>query len=226
MTDSMVQAAILKTVPLFALLSDEQLAALRPGLQLRSYSRNRHLLRAGEENDSVGVLLSGHARVVHGNGNGREITLHTIGPGEFFGEMGLIDGQPDSVSVEALDPCKVLYISKSALMSVLRRNFDAAMLILRSVTRKLREADRKIASLALMDVHGRVAHLIVELAHEVDRGWVVDTRPREIACMVGASREMVSRVIRAMCARGLIKRNKRNIIILDRPSMSRSLAST
>jgi CRP/FNR family cyclic AMP-dependent transcriptional regulator len=142
-----------------------------------------------------------------------------IGPSEFFGEMSLIDEKPRSASVEALEACEVLYISKPAFMACLKDNFDAAMLILRNVVARLREADRKIASLALMDVHGRVARLLMDLAHDVNGMWVVDTGSEEMARMVGASREMVSRVLKEMRDGGLIRRDKRKIIVLDRASM-------
>jgi CRP/FNR family cyclic AMP-dependent transcriptional regulator len=134
------------------------------------------------------------------------------------GAKSLIDEKPRSASVEALEPCEVLYISKVAFMSCLKDNFDAAMLILKSVVGRLREADRKIASLALMDVHGRVARLIMDLAHESGDTWIVDTGSEEMARMVGASREMVSRVLKDMRDSGLIRRDKRKIIVLDRAS--------
>ncbi|MGZ5141460.1 MAG: Crp/Fnr family transcriptional regulator, partial [Burkholderiales bacterium] len=150
---------------------------------------------------------------------GREVTLGTIGPSEFFGEMSLIDEKPRSASVQALEPCEVLCISKSTFMACLADNSEAAMLVLRNVIGRLREADHKIASLALMDVHGRVARLLMELAKDVSGVWVVDTGSEEIARMVGASREMVSRVLKDMREHGLIRRDKRKIIVLDRASM-------
>lgn len=221
MTNLTVNPTILKTVPLFALFSDHQLAALFPAIQHRSYPRHSFMLRAGEKTDALYILLSGKAKVVIDDGDGREVTLNVIGPSEFFGEMSLIDEKPRSASVEAIEPCEVLYISKPAFMSVLRDNFDVAMLMLRGVVGRLRDADRKIASLALMDVHGRVARLIMELAHEVNEQWIVDTGSEEMARMVGASREMVSRVLKEMRDNGLIKRDKRKIIVLDRASMTR-----
>ena len=172
-----------------------------------------------EKTDALYIILAGRAKVVIDDGEGREVTLNTIGPSEFFGEMSLIDDKPRSASVEALDVCEVLYISKSAFMSCLRDNFDAAMLILKSVVSRLRDADRKIASLALMDVHGRVARLLMDLAREANGLWVVDTGSEEMARMVGASREMVSRVLKDMRDTHLIRRDKRKIIVLDRASM-------
>jgi CRP/FNR family cyclic AMP-dependent transcriptional regulator len=177
------------------------------------------MLRAGEKTDALYIILSGKAKVVIDDGDGREVTLTTIGPSEFFGEMSLIDEKPRSASVEALEACEVLYISKPAFMACLKDNFEAAMLILRNVVARLREADRKIASLALMDVHGRVARLLMDLARDVNGIWVVDTGSEEMARMVGASREMVSRVLKEMRDGGLIRRDKRKIIVLDRASM-------
>jgi CRP/FNR family cyclic AMP-dependent transcriptional regulator len=220
MTNMTVNPAILKTVPLFALLSDHQLATLFPAIQHRSYPRHSFMLRAGEKADALYIIMAGRAKVVVDDGEGREVTLTLIGPNEFFGEMSLIDDKPRSASVEAVDTCEVLYISKAAFMSCLKDNFEVAMLILRAVVARLREADRKIASLALMDVHGRVARLILELAREVDGTWIVDTGSEEMARMVGASREMVSRVLKEMRETGLIRRDKRKIIVLDHASMS------
>ena len=221
MTNLAVNTTILKTVPLFSLFSDHELATLFPAIQHRSYPRHSFMLRAGEKTDALYIILSGKAKVVIDDGDGREVTLTTIGPSEFFGEMSLIDEKPRSASVEALEACEVLYISKPAFMACLKDNFDAAMLILRNVVGRLREADRKIASLALMDVHGRVARLLMDLARDVNGIWVVDTGSEEMARMVGASREMVSRVLKEMRDGGLIRRDKRKIIVLDRASMDK-----
>src|SRR5688572_8567595 len=219
MTSLTVNPSILKTVPLFSLFSDHQLSVLFPAIQHRSYPRHSFMLRAGEKTDALYIILSGRAKVVIDDGDGREVTLTTIGPSEFFGEMSLVDEKPRSASVEALEPCEVLYISKPAFMACMKDNFDAAMLMLRNVIGRLREADRKIASLALMDVHGRVARLIMDVAKDVNGMWVVDTGSEEMARMVGASREMVSRVLKEMRDGGLIRRDKRKIIVLDRASM-------
>jgi CRP/FNR family transcriptional regulator, cyclic AMP receptor protein len=219
MTNLSINPTILKTVPLFSQFSDQELTALFPAVQHRSYPRHSFMMRAGENTDALYIMLAGRAKVVIDDGDGREVTLATIGPSEFFGEMSLIDENPRSASVEALEPCEVLYISRPAFMSCLKGNFDAAMLMLKGVVGRLREADRKIASLALMDVHGRVARLLMDVARETDGVWVVDTGSEEIARMVGASREMVSRVLKDMRETGVIRRDKRKIVVLDRSSM-------
>ena len=222
MTNLTVNPKVLKAVPLFSLLSDHQLVVLFPAIQHRTYMRRSVMLRAGGKADALYVMLAGRARVVIGDAEGRrEVTLAVIGPDEFFGEMSLIDDKPRSANVEAIDQCEVLYISRAAFMTCLKDNFEVVMMILRAAVGRLREADQKIASLALMDVHGRVAYLIMDEAREVNDNWVVDTGAEEMARTVGASREMVGRVLKEMCDSGLIRRDKRKIIVLDRASMDR-----
>ena len=114
---------VLKTVPLFSLFSDNQLAALLPALQHRSYARNACILRAGDLTDALYIILSGRARVLIDDGKGREVILNVLGPNEFFGEMSLIDERPRSASVEALDACEILYISKSAVHELSQGEF-------------------------------------------------------------------------------------------------------
>lgn len=216
-----VKPSMLKAVPLFSRFSDYKLAVLFPAIKHRSYARHAFMLRGGEKSDALYIILSGRARVVIDDGAGREVTLTLLGPHEFFGEMSFIDEKPRSASVQALDACEVLYISKTALMSCLDGNVEAILLMLKSVIGRLRGADRKIAGLALMDVQGRVARLLIEHARKESDEWVVDIGSEEMARMVGASREMVSRVIKAMRDEGVIRRDKRKIIVLDRASVDR-----
>jgi CRP/FNR family cyclic AMP-dependent transcriptional regulator len=146
-----------------------------------------------------------------------------MGPHEFFGEMGLLDDLSRSASVETLEACEMLRLSKAGFTNILKDNFDLAMLIMRSLVKRLREADRKIESLALIDVYGRVARLLIDMAKFVDGKWVVEHAPpkQEIARMIGASREMVSRVVKDLHRKGLIRAEKRRIYVLDKSSMQK-----
>ncbi|HEV8519070.1 MAG TPA: cyclic nucleotide-binding domain-containing protein [Burkholderiales bacterium] len=218
---------ILKTVPLFSSLSDEQLRLLQPCLQQRSYPRNSFILRAGEETEGLYIILSGRVKVLIPDEQGREVILAVMGPSEFFGEMGLLDDQPRSASVETLEPCEMLRFSKSGFMACLKDNFELAMIILRNLVKRLREADRKIESLALIDVYGRVARLLLDQAEEIDGMWIVRSAPpkQEIARMIGASREMVSRVVKDLQTRGYIRAEKRKVFLLDKISMAKRASS-
>ena len=212
---------VLKNVPLFSSFSDSQLTALLPAIQHRRFPRGSFIIRAGEETDALYIILAGRAKVLIPDDDGNEVILSVIGPNEFFGEMGLLDDQPRSASVETMEPTEVLRITRTAFLNTLRDNFDAAMLIIRNLVKRLREADRKIESLALIDVYGRVARLLMEMAKEQDGEWIVEKAPpkQEIARMIGASREMVSRVVKDLNDKGVIRAEKRRIVILDRDSM-------
>jgi len=218
-----VNPQILKTVPLFSSLSDEQLALLQPYLQQRAYARGAFILRAGEETDALYIILSGRVKILIPDDQGREVILAVLSANEFFGEMGLLDDQPRSASVETLEACQMLRLSKAGFVGCLENNFGLAMQIIRGLVRRLRHADRKIESLALIDVYGRVARLLLEQAEEVDGQLVVKQAPpkQEMARMIGASREMVSRVIKDLQQRGYIRAEKRRVYLLDKVSMIR-----
>jgi CRP/FNR family cyclic AMP-dependent transcriptional regulator len=214
---------ILKSVPLLSSFSDQQLSSLLSCVQHRSYPRSAFILRAGEETDALYIVLSGRVKILIPDEDGHEVILSIMGPNEFFGEMGLLDDLPRSASVETLESCEMLRMSKAGFLSCLRDNQELAMLIIRNLVRRLREADRKIESLALIDVYGRVARLIIDMAENVDGKWVVAQAPakQEIARMIGASREMVSRVVKELQRKGLIRTEKRRIYVMDRQSMAK-----
>ncbi len=218
-----VNPQILKGVPLFSSFSDQQLSQLLGCVQHRSYPRNAFILRAGEETDALYLVLSGRVKVLIPDEEGHEVILSIVGSHDFFGEMGLLDDQPRSASVETLEPCEMLRLSKAGFTNILKDNFELAMLIIRNLVKRLRDADRKIESLALIDVYGRVARLLLDMAENVDGQWVVQHAPakQEIARMIGASREMVSRVVKDLQGKGLIRAEKRRIYVLDKQSMQR-----
>jgi len=214
---------ILKSVPLFSSFNDAHLNTLLTCVQHRSYPRGSFILRAGEETDALYIILSGRAKVLIPDEEGHEVILTIMGPQEFFGEMGLLDDLPRSASVETLEACEMLRLSKAGFTNVLKDNFELAMLIIRNLVRRMRDADRKIESLALIDVYGRVARLLIEMAQNLEGKWIVEHAPpkQEIARMIGASREMVSRVVKDLHRKGLIRAEKRRIHILDKVSMQK-----
>jgi CRP/FNR family cyclic AMP-dependent transcriptional regulator len=149
--------------------------------------------------------------------DGKEVILTLIGPGEFFGEMGLIDDSPRSASVVAIEPCELLAITRRDFKKCLAENFDMAMAVMRGLVRRLREADRKIGSLALLDVYGRVARLLLDMSETVDGQKMVTKRlpKQDIAKMIGASREMVSRVMKDLQMGGFIEMRGSTIVLRD-----------
>ena len=142
-----INPAVLKSVPLFASFSEPQVVTLLKYVQHRSFARHVYVMHAGEETDSIYVMLAGRVKVVIADDQGREVILGFMGPQEFFGEMGILDDQPRSASVFTLEPCEMLRLSKAAFMSCLKENSEVAMLVIRNLVKRLRAADRKIESL-------------------------------------------------------------------------------
>src|SRR5512146_3331295 len=122
---------ILKTVPLFASFSDIQLSSLLNFAQHRRYPRNSFILHAGNETDALYIILSGKVKVLIPDEEGHEVILTVLGPQGFFGEMGVLDDLPASASVQTLESCEMLRISKAGFINCLKDNFEVAMLIIR-----------------------------------------------------------------------------------------------
>lgn len=214
-----VSSTVLRTVPLFASVPEEQLRLLATVITRRSTTRGSIVMAAGDPTDSLYIVLSGRLKVMMSDADGKEVILSILGAGEFFGEMGLIDDSPRSASVLAIEPCELLAISKRDFKKALAENFEMSMAVMRGLVHRLREADRKIGSLALLDVYGRVARLLLDMAETVDGQKMVTKRlpKQDIAKMIGASREMVSRVMKDLQTGGFIE--MRGSIIVLRPSV-------
>jgi CRP/FNR family transcriptional regulator, cyclic AMP receptor protein len=212
-----VSTTVLKSVPLFASFPDDQLRLLVTVVTRRSAPRSSVIMAAGDPIDSLYIVISGRLKVMMGDADGKEVILSLIGPGEFFGEMGLIDDSPRSASVVAIEPCELLSITKRDFRKCLQENFEMAMTVMRGLVRRLREADRKIGSLALLDVYGRVARLLLDMSENVNGQKIVTKRlpKQDIAKMIGASREMVSRVMKDLQMGGYIEMRGSTILLRD-----------
>ena len=199
-----VSMLLLRNVPLFSVLPENQLSTLTSAVSRKSFPRGTTIIAAGDVTESLYVVISGRLKVMISDDEGREVILAILGPNEFFGEMGLIDDAPRSASVAALEACELLSLSKRDFRRCLAENFEMAMTVMRGLVKRLREADQKIGSLALMDVYGRVAHLLLDMAETIDGQKVVTRKlaKQDIAKMIGASREMVSRVMKDLQSGG------------------------
>lgn len=199
---------LLRRVPLFSMLSDEQLVALASAVVKRRVKRGERVVTQGQKSDALSIILSGRARVLMTDtGNGREVILATLQTGDYFGEMSLIDNDVHSASVEAETQTDVLELGRNEFLRSLAESAPMAYGIMRGLVQRLRHADRKIGSLALMSVYGRVANVLLDAAKAVPAGdmTIRDKLSRQdIAKMVGASREMVSRVMKDFEEQGFV----------------------
>ncbi|WP_323002966.1 Crp/Fnr family transcriptional regulator [Denitromonas sp.] len=213
-----VSPIALRTFPLFQGLGDERLQSVSRCAMMRRVPRGQAVVHAGDAPDYVYFVLTGSLKVLVSDEDGREVILTILGQGELFGEMGMFDEQPRSASVVAVMPSDLVMISKHDFKQLMRDDFDIAWRIMSNLADRLRNADRKIESLALMDVYGRVAHLLLEMGEEQDGEMIVVRKisKQDIAKMIGASREMVSRVMKDLGLQGLIEETPRGIILRDR----------
>ena len=185
---------------------------------VRSFPKHAVLVVEGDDTDSLYVLVSGRVRAYVSAADGRELEVNRMGRGEYFGEVTL-DGGPRSASVAALEDCRCVVVRRAELNQVLAQVPEFAQHMLRKLAHRVRALTGQMRDLALMDVYGRVARLLLESAEEVNRKLVIQEAltHKEIASRVGCSREMVSRIFSDLTAGGYLGREGRTIVILKKP---------
>ena len=207
----------LKQVKLFSGLQDAELQAIGSRTNTRVFPRNAIIVNEGDQTDSLYIVISGRVKVFSSDEEGKEVVLNSIGPGEYFGEVALLDEQPRSASVIALESAKLAMIPRADFLRYLNEYPPLATNLLKTLARRMRTETENIKTLALMDVYGRVAKTLLDLAAEKD-GKLVTERitHKEIANMVGASREMVGRILKDLRKGGYISVDSGRIIINEK----------
>jgi CRP/FNR family cyclic AMP-dependent transcriptional regulator len=206
-------------------LTRDEVADLRNRARRRRWARGAILMHEGERSDWVMVLLSGRAKVSSFSRDGSEVVLAVRGPGALVGELAALDPRPRSATISALEPLEALILPPKEFRAFLQANGRVAFLLLRMLTRRLRDADRKRIEFGTYDTTGRVAQRLVELASrfgEQDDAGVRITLPlsqEELAGWTGASREAVSKALRVLRDRGWIITGRRAITVLDLDSL-------
>jgi CRP-like cAMP-binding protein len=207
-------AAVLEKVPLFGQLGPADLQRVLELARERAYPKNSVILFEDDPGDALYIVSTGQVKVVLIGEDGREVILSVLGDGDFFGEMSLIDDEPRSAHVIAMKDSQLLVLRRDDFQSRLEEQPKIALKLLRVLVQRLRRADEKIGGLVLLDVNGRVAQLLLDLAEE--SGGPKITRRlthHTIAQMIGSSRETVSRAMRELVERGTIDVSRREITI-------------
>ena len=204
---------MLEKINLFSKISAECLAQLEQVSTLRKYPKNSILFMEGDDTGQLYIVQSGLVCVYTDDDDGRQLVLNYMSEGDYFGELSLLDKQPRSASARVTEDSQLLTISRDAFRSFLRDNpclYDA--LIVELVSR-IRDLTSNVKDMALLDVYGRVAHTLERLCQDTS-----DSAPKlthqSIANMVGASREMVSRVMKELVIGGYIEMECKKIRIL------------
>jgi CRP/FNR family transcriptional regulator, cyclic AMP receptor protein len=203
---------LIRRVPLFAKLTTAQAEVLADAVEKRRFKRGEIIVEQGKKCDALYILLAGRARVLVTDNKAREVILATLHPGDYIGEMSLIDQAPHSATVEAEVQTDALVLGGTAFAQCLLENNATVRAVLIGLVGRLRVADRKIESLALMGVYGRVANVLLDsgVPQPVPTGEDIRVirdkiSRQDIAKMVGASREMVSRVMKDFEEQGFIE---------------------
>jgi len=211
---------LLRSVSIFADLDPAALAALERLAEPRDFPAGAVVVSQEERGDALFVLVTGKVKVVLYGDSGREIILSIFkSPGDFFGEMSLLDNEPRSATLIADGPSRLLVLSRRDFQAHIEGHPRTALRILQELSRRLRRADAVIGNLALLDVYGRLAGKLKELAQaegeETDEGFLVRARPTqaEIAAMIGTSRETVSRALSELARRGHIVLSGKKLLV-------------
>ena len=181
---------------------------------VRKFPKGAVIITEGDPSDSIYVILSGRVKVYLSDGDNREVVLNTCGPGAYLGELAF-DDAPRSASVMTLEPCTFSVLTGKQFRDFVIASPDAAIHLIHDLIRRVRALSENVRNLALLDVYGRVAHLLIELAEEKDGRLIIDQpyTQQELAKRVGCSREMISRIFKDLVAGGYIKLEAKRISI-------------
>ncbi len=212
---------ILQQIPLFSSLKTEELEAISKVTLNKNFPKDKIILLEDEEGDTLFIIIKGKVKVTTFSENGKEVIFSLLGEGDFFGDMSLLDGKPRSASVISMEDSELQLIRRAEFYRLLEEHPRIALKLLEELASRLRKADERIESLALLDVTGRIAGILLQLAGE--RGVtsykkvLIKSRPthQELANMVGTTRETVTRVLNQLEHKKYIKMSGKDVTIFN-----------
>ncbi len=213
----------LENVPLFCNLNNENLGIIYKAGSVKKFNKNITIFHQGSSGDTFYVVVSGRVKITLLSEDGKEIILSILKEGDFFGEMSILDNEIRSANAIVIEDAVLFFLSRNQFQKLIVTNSDIVGKIIKEICARLRSADQKIGSLAFLNVYGRVIWLLQQFAHEqgqkTEKGIRMLNAPthQEIASMVGASRETVTRVIK------LLKDNMTVIYYQDREVVLKEL---
>ena len=211
---------LLRRVPLFAELSDSELDRVASVAIPRSYPKGVRVFHEGDSSDACYIVRLGDLRVTREHSDGRAIALATLGPGDIFGELAMLDGGSRSASVETLSAAELLALPASDVRRVIATHGDIAAKLIVAITRRLRETNERVARQSFQTVPSRVAgvlaQLIAEEAIPEDRqGVTVRMTQADLAQLAGTSRESVSRFLATLERAGVVKVGRGRVTVVE-----------
>nr|WP_018864548.1 MULTISPECIES: cAMP-activated global transcriptional regulator CRP [Thioalkalivibrio] len=183
----------------------------------RHYRKRTTIIHSGTVPDTLYYVVSGSVSVL-GENNGHELVLAYLNKGEFFGELGMFEDDPRSATVVTREDTETAEIPYTQFREIVQRDPEILMLLTSQIATRLRQTSRKVMDLAFVDVTGRIAHTLLDLARQPDAmthpdGMQLRITRQEIARIVGCSREMAGRVLKDLEERGLITAHGKTIVV-------------
>ena len=207
---------ILDKVEIFDGLSQQELEALSASSIVRSYPKNTVIINENDHADSLYVIESGRVKVYCSDKNGKEFVMNTLTVGDYFGELALLDDDKRSASVRTMDKSGFCIIYKEDFNEVMEQHPNIAKTLISNLTRRVRKLTKDVKALALQDVYGRVTNVLTSLSDQREDGSAIipeKLTQQDIADRVGASREMVARILKDLTIGEYIRFEGRNIIL-------------
>lgn len=196
----------LKSIPFLSDLSDEALSELASHAKKNIYTKHSFIFAEGDETSSLYILLAGKVRVFSCDSQGKEVTLLVQTPVSYFGELALLSNEPRSASIIALEATHCAVIAQSDFNHWLLKHPDVAISLIQDLASTVRRLTNKVKQLALSNVYERTIQVLQEMAVQEGDSYVIDKKPtqQELANMVGASREMVNKIMKELTKGGYI----------------------
>ena len=219
---------LLKKVSLFEGLDENELTALASSTVVRTFPKDNVIILAEEQGDTLFVIQRGRVKVSIVSEDGREVILSSLGEGDFFGDMSLLDSKPRSANVTATEETELLMLRRGDFLHLIKNIPQIAIKLLAVLAGRLRKTDRKIEGLALSDVTGRITQTLLQLAEDqgvyTEKGVHIRNRPthQDLANMSGTTRETVTRILKRLEKQGYIISSGRDMIILKEELSSKS----
>jgi CRP-like cAMP-binding protein len=215
LTQWIVMKFNLSSIPLFSGLPDDCLAYLTDSIQSRHYAKNTIIFSEGDTADALYIVDKGQISIYISNDRGDEMLLNALGPGDCFGELAMIDQETRSASAKSTCDTHVCAITSASLRACIEMAPEITLNMMKSLASLLRTSTESQKQLALLDVYGRLRETLLKMADIEQYGKVIVPKPthRELASRIGASREMVSRLLKDLRLGGYIDSDNRQIYL-------------
>lgn len=219
--DAQARRAALIRTEIFQSLEPADIDMILARATVKRVARGAVILRRGDPNSGMIIVISGRVRISVVSEDGKEVTLTVLGQNEVLGEMSLLDGEPSSADVTAQEDCALLVIDRAQFLNLLRQNNALCLHLMAVLTRRLRRANAALEDMALLDLPTRLGRLLARLAKDygitVHSGTRIEVKlsQKDLSTLVGASREKVNKQIRQWEEDGLLSKDNGRMVVIN-----------